>query len=100
MRRKCSVFGIAAICAFALIVVFLFRFFPARISGPRSAKGHPVETASPVAPGRLITRGARAPMVPLAFNSPLRPASAPGQRKTPASADAAHNQFARWVELF
>src|SRR5437667_638326 len=99
MRRKHLVVGAAGICAFAAVSVFLFHFFPARDPGSLPARGAAVNTFSNAVP-RLVTTAARTLAVPLAFNSPPRLASASGQGNTATQADAAHERFARWAELY
>src|SRR2546427_263037 len=100
MRRKYLVFGAAAICVFAVVIVLLFRFFPARNLGRLTAKAARVKTPSLAVPRPSAVIGSQTPVVPLPFNPPLRPASATGQVKTATPADAAHDRFARWAELY
>src|SRR5438552_18353862 len=100
MRRKYLVFSAAAICAFAAVIVLLLRFFPARNWGSLTAKRALVNTPSLAAPRPGAVIAARTPVLPLAFNSPSRSASATGQLKTVPQADAAHDRFGRWAELY
>src|SRR5437762_2452211 len=100
MRRKCFVVGTAAICAFAVPIVFLVHFFPMRNWSSLTAKVAPAKTPSVAAPKRLDASGAQTPVVPLAFNSRSRPASATGHGQAATPADAAHDRFARWTELY
>src|SRR6266568_4271430 len=100
MRRKHLVVGAAGICAFAAVSVFLFHFFPARDPGSLPARGAAVNPFSNAVPGRLVTTAARTLAVPLAFNAPPRQASASGEGKRATQADAAHERFARWAEVY
>src|SRR5438128_6962164 len=100
MRRKSFVFGAAAICALAVVVVLRVHFFPTRNWGSLATKSVRVNTPSLVAARPATVIGARTPVVPLAFNSPSRPASATGQGTTAPQADAAHDRFARWAALY
>src|SRR5437879_5799154 len=100
MRRKYLVFSAAAICVYAVVTVLLFRFFPARNWGSLTAKRAPINAHSPVAPKRLVTIRAPAPVVPLPFSRLPRGASAAAQGKPATQADAAHDRFARWAEVY
>src|SRR6266487_6447708 len=100
MRRKYFVFGAAAICALAVVIVLRVHFFPTRNWGSLTTKSVRVNTPSLGAPRPATVIGARTPVVPLAFNSPSRAASASGQGEPAPQADAAHDRFARWAELY
>src|SRR5438552_12498348 len=100
MRRKLFVVGAAAICVFAVVVGLRVQFFPTRNWGSLTTKGVQVNTPSLAAPRPATVIGARTTVVPLAFNSPSRPASATGQGRTAPQAGAAHDRFARWAELY
>src|SRR5256885_15992728 len=100
MRRKLFVLGAAAICAFAVVILLRVNSFREQNWASLTAKVAQVNTPSLAAPKRLVTSGARTPVVPLAFNSPSRPASSTGQGKRATQADTAHDQFARWAELY
>src|SRR5580765_5401495 len=100
MRRKYLAFKAAVICVFAVVVVLLFRFDPARNWSPLPTKRAPVDAPSRGTPKRQMTRGVQTPVVPLAFNSSSRPSSGTAQGKPVMPADAAHFQFARWAESY
>src|SRR5438132_5527593 len=100
MRRKLFVLGAAAICVFAVVIGLRVQFFPTRNWGSLTTKGVQVNTPSLAAPRPATVIGARTTVVPLAFNSPSRPASATGQGRTAPQAGAAHDRFARWAELY
>src|SRR5438477_12337551 len=82
MRRKLFVVGAAAICVFAVVIVLRVHFFSTRNWGSLATKSVRVNTPSLAAPRPATVIGARTPVVPLAFDSPSRPASATGQGKT------------------
>ncbi len=100
MRRKSFVFGAVAICAFAVVILLRVHFFPTGNWGSLTTKGVRVNPPSLAAPRPATVIGARTPVVPLAFNSPSRPASATGQGTAAPQADAAHDRFARWAEQY
>src|SRR5438552_12434297 len=100
MRRKLFVVGAAAICVFAVVIVLRVHFFSTRNWGSLATKSVRVNTPSLAAPRPATVIGARTPVVPLALDSPSRPAAATGQGKTTPQADAAHDRFARWAELY